>query len=106
GPQEIETTHNLLHISNASSQEAHMESSIKMLEALEADMKLLREEVKNMEKQKGKRKKEEEVAMDNSQLEDIYKNLNSLDSRLGKAKTRHDYNMVIFTAIEEFIEQH
>ncbi|KAH9319252.1 hypothetical protein KI387_021021, partial [Taxus chinensis] len=44
GLQEIETAHNLLHISGASSQEEHMESSKKRLEALEADMKLLREE--------------------------------------------------------------
>ncbi|KAH9308088.1 hypothetical protein KI387_035999, partial [Taxus chinensis] len=76
------------------------------LEALEADMKLLKDEVKNLAKQKGKRKKEEEVAIDNSQIEDIYKKMNSLDSRLGKAKTRHDYNMAIFSAIEDFIEQH
>ncbi|KAH9301106.1 hypothetical protein KI387_012689, partial [Taxus chinensis] len=67
---------------------------------------LLKEEVKNLAKQKGKRKKEEEVAMDNSQVEDIYKKMNSLDTRLGKAKTRHDYNTAIFNAIEEFIEQH
>ncbi|KAH9300966.1 hypothetical protein KI387_012549, partial [Taxus chinensis] len=38
-PQEIEIAHNILHISSASSQEAHMESSTKRLEALEADMK-------------------------------------------------------------------
>ncbi|KAH9313851.1 hypothetical protein KI387_022478, partial [Taxus chinensis] len=95
-PQDIEISHNLLHISSASTQEAHIESSTKRMEALEADMKLLKEEVKNFAKQKGKRKKEEEVAMDNSQVEDIYKKLNSLDTRLGKSKTRHDYNMAIF----------
>ncbi|KAH9326212.1 hypothetical protein KI387_006390, partial [Taxus chinensis] len=66
GPQELEIAHNLLHISNASSQDVQMEKSAKRLEALEADMKLLKEEVKNLAKQKGKRKKEEEGAMDNS----------------------------------------
>ncbi|KAH9308472.1 hypothetical protein KI387_036383, partial [Taxus chinensis] len=64
------------------------------------------DEVKNLAKQKCKRKKEEEVDIDNIQIDDIYKKLNSLDSRLRKAKTCHDYNMAIFSAIEEFIEQH
>ncbi|KAH9307022.1 hypothetical protein KI387_011426, partial [Taxus chinensis] len=53
-----------------------------------------------------KRKKEEEVDIDSIQIDDIYKKLNSLDSHLGKAKTKHDYNMAIFRVIEEFIEQH
>ncbi|KAH9295577.1 hypothetical protein KI387_039165, partial [Taxus chinensis] len=71
-----------------------------------ADMKLLKDEVKNLAKQKGKRNKEEEGDIDSSQIHDIYKKLTSLDSRLGKAKTRHDYNISIFREIEEFIEEH
>ncbi|KAH9315800.1 hypothetical protein KI387_024427, partial [Taxus chinensis] len=49
---------------------------------------------------------EGEGSIDNSQIEDIYKKLTSLDSRLGKAKTRHDYNISAFRAIEEFIVGH
>ncbi|KAH9294292.1 hypothetical protein KI387_040507, partial [Taxus chinensis] len=69
-------------------------------------MKLLKDEVKNLAKQKDKKSMDEEGNIDSSQIEDIYKKLTSLDSRLGKAKTRHDYNIAAFRAIEEFIEGH
>ncbi|KAH9312183.1 hypothetical protein KI387_027218, partial [Taxus chinensis] len=103
-PLELEIAHDLRNISSASPREVQMDSSSKRLEALEAEIKLLKDEVKNLAKQKGKKSMEGEGSIDNSQIEDIYKKLTSLDSRLGKAKTRHDYNIAAFRAIEEFIE--
>ncbi|KAH9331228.1 hypothetical protein KI387_003336, partial [Taxus chinensis] len=83
-----------------------MDSSSKRMEALEAEMNLLKDEVKNLAKQKGKKSREEEGNIDSSQIEEIYKKLTSLDFHLGKAKTRHYYNIVAFRAIEEFIQGH
>ncbi|KAH9293285.1 hypothetical protein KI387_041509 [Taxus chinensis] len=96
----------LLNISSASPQAAPTDNPSRRLEALEAELKLLKDEVKNLAKQKGKKSIEGEGSIGNSQLDEIYKKLTSLDSRLGKTKTRHEYNIAAFRAIEEFIEGH
>ncbi|KAH9299920.1 hypothetical protein KI387_044616, partial [Taxus chinensis] len=105
-PLNLDIARDLLNISSASPREAQMDNPSKRLEALEAEIKMLKDEVKNLAKQKGKKSMEGEGSIDNSQIEDIYKKLTSLDSRLGKAKTRHDYNIAAFRAIEEFIVGH
>lgn len=105
-PLDLDIARDLLNISSASPQEAQMDNPSKRLEALEAEIKMVKDEVKNLAKQKGKKSMEGEGSIDNSQIEDIYKKLTSLDSRLGKAKTRHDYNIAAFRAIEEFIVGH
>ncbi|KAH9289348.1 hypothetical protein KI387_033465, partial [Taxus chinensis] len=49
---------------------------------------------------------EDDNEMDNKQVEEIYKNLNSLDNQMGREKDHHDHNMAIFNAITDFLEQH
>ncbi|KAH9292692.1 hypothetical protein KI387_042122, partial [Taxus chinensis] len=105
-PLELDIARDLLNISSVSPREAQIDNPSKRLEALEAELKLLKDEVKNLAKQKGKKSMEREGSIDNSHIEDIYKKLTSLDSCLGKAKTRHDYNIATFRAIEEFIMGH
>ncbi|KAH9316586.1 hypothetical protein KI387_025213, partial [Taxus chinensis] len=59
-----------------------------------------------MGKQKGKRKIDDDNDIGKDQIANIYKKLNSLDSRLGREKDMHDHNMAIFNAIGDFLEQH
>ncbi|KAH9324799.1 hypothetical protein KI387_004977, partial [Taxus chinensis] len=99
---------NLLHISNAGIDMAlHQEGILvpRRLKSLEKEMKQLKKDLKRMEKQKGKRKIDEDTDNGKDQITDIYKKLKSLNTRLGRAKDRHDHNMAIFKAISEFLEQ-
>ncbi|KAH9297989.1 hypothetical protein KI387_029671, partial [Taxus chinensis] len=80
------------------------EDLLKRIDRLEKEIQELKGALKNMERAKGKRilQSEEEEGV----IDEVCKKLQSLDGRLGNAKSCNDYILSTLKSIYNFIEQH
>ncbi|KAH9303664.1 hypothetical protein KI387_008068, partial [Taxus chinensis] len=81
------------------------DNTLLRLELLEKEVENIKKELHQLTEQNGKRKLNDDADIEIDQTEDIYRELNSLENRLGRAKDINDHNMAIFNAISDFLKQ-
>ncbi|KAH9300951.1 hypothetical protein KI387_012534 [Taxus chinensis] len=99
----LELTVNLLHISNPMEEPKDVDLLVRV-EKMEKEIQDLKSAIRDMDKTKGKQKLKNDEEDDITA--EVFKNLLSLDARLGNAKGRNDCILSALKSIYNFIKQH